>query len=160
MLASHAGSNTNPWLVAGYTQWLMGGAVVASGVSGKVHPVSTADFKTGDTQNRLAPLDTLIRLNDDKFLEHLPLRTPLAERPAQSVMVVSYLASLPGTPLCRIFAAIRNAPGGNTNDQTIALVQQLTGKTIAEIETGYLAHARALVNGTVPTETVVPVTCS
>jgi hypothetical protein len=63
--------------------------------------------------------------------------------------------------MCKILQAIRTTPGnGLTNNQVMALMLNATGKTVAEIEAGYLAYARAIVNGTPAPATVVPVTCS
>jgi hypothetical protein len=65
--------------------------------------------------------------------------------------------------MCKILESYRNAPGnGRTNEQTIQLMVTATGKTVAEIETGYLAHARAMAatGGSAPAATLIGVSCS
>ena len=95
-----------------------------------------------------------------QYYENLPLRTPVAVRMAQGVMLVSYLASEPGNAICKVLAAIRAAPGGGvSNDAVMQVILTATGKTIAQLEAGYLVHARALTGGTVPVETLIPVAC-
>lgn len=160
MLASHGPSAAFPWFLTGFSQWLAGGSSSPNGATGKAQLVSINDFRTGDTQNRLAPLDTLMRLPAAEFFEDLPQRTPVAVRMAQGVMLASYLAGEPGNSLCKVFAAIRATPGnGVSNDALRQIITTATGKTVAELETGYLAHARALTAGGVPAATLVPVIC-
>ena len=73
---------------------------------------------------------------------------------------MSYLSGEPGNALCKVFAAIRATPGNAvSNDGVRQIITTATAKTVAELETGYLAHARALVSGTVPVATLVPVVC-
>jgi hypothetical protein len=157
ILASHTASNQVPWFLEGHSQWLGGGSVKPNGEIAGKGAMHIPDFRLGDTQNLLAPLDTLIRLPNVRYFENLPQRTPVAVRMAQSVMLVSYLTTIPGNTLCRMFAAIRNS-SAFSNDQMIALMLTATGKTMAEIETGYLAHARAMTAANAP-EFVVPVSC-
>ena len=161
LIASQTASGQFPWFLEGFTQWLAGGTAQAGGVSGRAAPVSIADFAAGDTQGLLAPLDSLMRRPAAEYFENLPARTPVAVRMAQGVMLVSYLATLnQGSALCQIFAAIRASPGaGVTNDGVIQLMLTGTGKTVPELESEYLVHARGLVSGTVAQETVIPAAC-
>ena len=159
-VASYFDGNAFPWIREGFGYWLGGGSNTANGIVGRINPVNRDDFRAGDLANTLAPLDTLIRMTNTQFFENLPQRTPVAVRVAQVAMLVGYLQSIPGNTMCKILQAIRNAPGaGVTNNQVIALMVSATGKTIAEIEAGYLAYARAIVNGTAAVATAVPVTC-
>ncbi|MFN0178035.1 MAG: Ig-like domain-containing protein [Gemmatimonadales bacterium] len=162
LLASQTASAQLPWFMEGYSQWLAGGSVQPTGVGGKARAVSIADFRAGDTQSLLAPLDTLIRLPAARYYENLPQRTPVAVRMAQGVVLVSYLATeTQSSVLCNIFEAIRAEPvAGFTNDELIQLIVTKTGKTIAQIEAGYLAHGRALAAGAVPMTTIVGPACS
>jgi hypothetical protein len=159
LLASQTASAQFPWFLEGHSQWLA--TVEPTGVSGKAGAVSINDFKSGDTQSLLAPLDTLIRLPSARYYENLPQRTPVAVRMAQGVVLVSYLATeTQSSVLCNIFEAIRAEPGaGLTNDELIQLLVTATGKTIEQIEAGYLAHGRALAAGAVPLATIVGAAC-
>ena len=145
VLASHTPSNQFAWFVEGYSQWLAGGSIQGAVVVGKERNVSIVDFKSGDTQTLLAPLDTLMRLPAARFYENLPQRTPVAVRMAQGVMLVSYLAKEFPNALPAIFARIRATPGaGLSNDALIQEILTQTGKTAAQLEAAYLAHARGL----------------
>jgi hypothetical protein len=161
LLASQTASAQFPWFVEGHSQWLAGGSLEATGVSGKARAVSITDFKNGDTQTLLAPLDTLLRLPAARYYENLPQRTPVAVRMAQGVILVSYLATeTQSSVLCNIFEAIRAEPGAAfTNDELIDLILTNTGKTMEELEAGYLAHGRALAAGAVPAATIVGAAC-
>jgi hypothetical protein len=162
ILASHGASQQFPWFVEGHSQWLAGGSAQSSGIGGKAAAVSIADFKAGDASSLLAPLDTLMRLGSAAYYENLPQRTPVAVRMAQGVVFVSYLATeTQSTTLCQILESIRATPGaGLGNDALIQLIVTKTGKTTAELEAGYLAHGRALANGTAAVETVIGPSCS
>lgn len=143
--ASSTDTRNFPWFVEGYSQWLAGGQLQGGAVVGKEQPAAIADFRSGDTQILLAPLDTLIRLPNVRYYENLPQRTPVAVRMAQSVMLVSYLAKEYPTVLPAIFAKIRATPGAAySNAALIQEIVTLTGKTIPELEAAYLVHARAL----------------
>ena len=145
VLASHTASSQFPWFLEGYSQWLGGGSIQGAAVVGKETSVSIADFKSGDTQALLAPLDTLMRVPSARFFENLPQRTPVAVRMAQGVMLVSYLAKDFPNALPAIFARIRATPGaGLTNDALILEILTQTGKTAPQLEAAYLAHARGL----------------
>jgi hypothetical protein len=160
-VASYFDGNAFPWMREGFGHWLAGGSNTPNGIAGRISQVIRDDFRAGDLGNTLAPLDTLMRLTNTRFFENLPQRTPVAVRVAQVGMLVGYLQSIPGNTMCKVLQAIRNAPGnGVTNSQVMSLMTTATGKTVAEIETGYLAYARALVSGTAAVATVVPVTCS
>ncbi len=145
LLASHTASRNFPWFHEGYAQWLAGGSVQGGAVVGAVRPVAIADFKGGDAQNLLAPLDTLIRLPGARYYENLPQRTPVAVRMAQGVLLVAFLAKDYPAVLPAIFARIRATPGaGFTNDDLIQEILTRTGLTVAQLEAAYLAYARSL----------------
>jgi hypothetical protein len=159
-VASYFDGNAFPWFREGFGYYLSGGATTSSGVSGRVSAGIRTDFQSGDTQNLLAPLDTLMRLTNAQFFENLPQRTPVAVRVSQAAMLMSYLESIPGGTICKILQAIRTSPGGAiTNAQLIQMMVTFSGKTVAEIQTGYLAHARAIVAGSAPPATFITTTC-
>jgi hypothetical protein len=138
---------------------------VAGGIGGQPGAVLINDFKTGDTQNRLELLADLTTMPVADFIQDIALRTPVAVRMAQSVMVVSYLASTPAglNALCHVFAAIRASPGAFMNNNTVvSTILQRTGMTLPQIETAYLAHARAMTapGGTAPPPVLIPLTCA
>ncbi|MEO8452315.1 MAG: Ig-like domain-containing protein [Gemmatimonadota bacterium] len=162
MVASHTASQQFPWFMEGFTQWLAGGTAQTDGTSGKARVVSINDFKTGDTQATLAPLNDLMHLASADFYANLPQRTPVAVRMAQGVVFVSYLATeTQSSALCQVFDAIRATPGaGLSNDGLIQLIVAATGKTVAQLEAGYLAHGRALAGGAAALETIVATGCT
>ncbi len=161
MLASHPASVQFPWFMEGHSQWLAGGSAETGGIAGKAAPVSINDFKTGDTQALLAPLDALMHLTAAEYYENLPQRTPVAVRMAQGVVFVSYLATeTQSSALCILLTAIRQPAGpALTNDGLIQLIVTNTGKTVAQLEAGYLAHGRALASGTAALATLIAPAC-
>jgi hypothetical protein len=107
--------------------------------------VSIADFRTGDAQRRLAPLDSLVRTDNATFNQNADERTPVAVRMAQSVMFVSYLHVQYPTVLPAILARIRATPGASfTNDQLLLEITSRTSKTLTQLDAEYLAYARGL----------------
>lgn len=145
ILASHTDSRVYPWFVEGLSQWLAGGSLQGGSVNGKAAPVHLADFKSGDTQSLLSPLDTLVRLPSAKYYENLPQRTPVAVRMAQGALFVQYLnLTYPGL-LTALYTRLRNQTGNPlTNDGLIQELVTRTGKTIPQLEAAYVAYARAL----------------
>ncbi len=134
-----------PWFLGGYTQWLSGGAFQGSALVGSPHPTSIADFRAGDSQGLLVPLDTLVRTDNARYFENLPQRTPVAVRQAQSALFVSFLNLQYPTVLPAILARIRSTPGNTvTNNVLLQEIQLRTGRTIAQLDTEYLVYARGL----------------
>jgi hypothetical protein len=136
---------------------------VAGGIAGQIGTVLINDFRTGDTQNRLEGLAELTTMPVAEFIQDIALRTPVAVRMAQSAMVVSYLASTPAglNSLCHVFAAIRAAPGNVMNNATVVnTILARTGLTMAQLETAYLAHARAITGGAAAPQVLIPLTCT
>lgn len=134
-----------PWFVAGYSLWMSGGSFQGNVIVGNPRGVVISDFRTGDTQNLLVPLDSLVRLNNARFNENVPLRTPVAVRQAQSTLFVSYLNREYPTLLPAILARIRATPGATfTNELLLEEIVNRTGRTFAQMEAPYLAYARSL----------------
>ena len=134
-----------PWFLGGYTQWLAGGGFQGSVLVGAPFTTSIADFRTGDSQNLLVPLDTLVRTDNARYFENLPQRTPVAVRQAQAALFVSYLHVQYPTILPAILARIRATPGAAfTNDLLLQEIQTRTGRTLAQLDTEYLVYARGL----------------
>lgn len=145
MVASHTSSSPLPWFMEGYSQWLAGGSLQGNAVVGQVAPVAIADFKSGDTQGLLAPLDTLMRLPSARYYENLPQRTPVAVRMAQGVILVGFLDRRFPAAIPAILARIRATPGsGLSNDALIQEILTQTGMTVTELQTAVLAYARSL----------------
>jgi hypothetical protein len=134
-----------PWFLAGFTQWLSGGSFQGSVLVGAPSRAAINDFRTGDSLNTLAQLDTLVVLPSARFSIGVELRTPVAVRMAQSVMFVEYLNRTYPTLIPAILARIRSAPGAIlTNDNLLEEITQRTGRSIAQLDAAYLAYARTL----------------
>jgi hypothetical protein len=145
LLSSMTTSSAFPWFLAGYSLWLAGGSFQGADLVGAPLRANITDFKTGDTQNLLVPLDTLVRTNNATYFENLPLRTPVAVRQAQSALFVSYLSREYPTVIPAILARIRATPGtAFTNDLLLEEITNRTGRTLAQLDVAYLAYARAL----------------
>ncbi len=145
LLSSMTRAAEFPWFLAGYTQWLSGGALQGATVAGAPHRATITDFRNGDTQNLLVPIDTLVRTNNQRFSENLPQRTPVAVRQAQAALFVSYLNITYPNLLNTIFARIRATPGPTvTNDMVLQDIVTRTGRTLAQLDTAYLVYARGL----------------
>lgn len=145
LLSSMTTVSAFPWFLNGYTQWLAGGAFQGSVLVGAPQRVSIADFRTGDAQRRLAPLDSLVRTDNATFNQNAEERTPVAVRMAQSVMFVSYLHGQYPTVLPAILARIRATPGTSfTNEQLLLEITSRTSKTLTQLDAEYLAYARGL----------------
>jgi Bacterial Ig-like domain (group 2) len=134
-----------PWFLGGYTQWLAGGSFQGAAIAGSPLRANIQDFRTGDTQGLLVPIDTLVRTANARFFENLPQRTPVAVRQAQSALFLAYLNRDYPLVIPAILARIRATPGNAfTNDMLIAEIQSRTGRTLAQLEPGYLIYARSL----------------
>lgn len=134
-----------PWFLSGYTQWLGGGSFEGTQLVGAPLRAHILDFRAGDAQNLLVPLDTLVRTANTPFYENIALRTPVAVRMAQSGLFVAYLAKEYPTVIPAILARIRATPGAAfTNDLLLQEIITRTGKSLAELNTAYLAYARSL----------------
>lgn len=145
LLSSMTTAAAFPWFLSGYTQWLAGGAFQGAQLVGAPLAASIADFKTGDAQNLLLPLDSLVRIPNATFFAEPALRTPGAVRQAQSALFVAYLAKDYPTVIPAILARIRATPGAAfTNDLLLQEITTRTGKTLAELTTAYIAYARTL----------------
>jgi hypothetical protein len=145
LLASMTRSAEYPWFLAGYTLWLAGGSFQGTTIVGAPLRANVTDFRTGDSQNLLVPLDTLVRTTNTRFFENLPQRTPVAVRQAQSALFVAYLTRDYPAVVPAILARIRATPGNViTNDILLQEIQTRTGKTLAELNGPYLVYARAL----------------
>jgi hypothetical protein len=145
LLSSMTTVGAFPWFLAGYTQWLAGGAFQGNVLVGNHLRGSVTDFRLGDSQNLLVPLDTLVRTNSIQFFENLPLRTPVAVRQAQSALFVSYLNLTYPTVIPAILARIRATPGNAfTNDLLLTEIGTRTGRTLAQLDAEYVVFARAL----------------
>lgn len=145
LLSSMTTAAAFPWFLAGYTQWLSGGAFQGSVIAGSPLQASINDFRNGDARSLLVPIDTLLRLPNVRFNEDLPQRTPVAVRQAQSALFISHLNRTSPTLLPAIFARIRATPGAAfTNDMLLQEIMTRTGQTLAQLEVGYLAYARGL----------------
>ncbi|MEQ1689887.1 MAG: Ig-like domain-containing protein [Gemmatimonas sp.] len=145
LLSSMTTSNAFPWFLTGFSQWLGGGAFQGSTIVGGLLPAHIADFRNGDTLNLLAPMDTLVVLPNARFNAGIELRTPVAVRQAQSIIFVHYLNREYPTLIPAILARIRATPGAAfTNAMLLQEITTRTGKTIAQLDTGYLVYARTL----------------
>ncbi len=143
LLASNATAAAFPWFLEGMSGWTAASTFAGSQITGVVSPVAVADCKAGNTANNLASLDTLARTANVNYYVTLAQRTPVAVRSAQAVMFVSYLAREYPAALAAVFAEMRaKAPAGIDNDALIALLLTQTGRTIAQLDAGYLAYAR------------------
>ena len=145
LLASMTRSGEFPWFLSAYPIWLAGGSFQGATLVGAPLRAMINDFRTGDAQNLLVPLDTLVRTNTTKFYENLPQRTPVAVRMAQSTLFLAYLARDYPTVIPAILARIRATPGNVfTNDALLAEIQTRTGRTIEQLNAEYLVYARGL----------------
>jgi uncharacterized protein YjdB len=145
LLSSMTTVGAFPWFLSGYPLWLSGGTFQGSTLIGAPLPVIIQDFRTGDTQNLLVPLETLVRTNNTAFFENLPQRTPVAVRMAQATLFVSHLHLQYPTVLPAVLGRIRATPGAAfTNDMLLDEITSRTGKSLAQLDTEYLAYARAL----------------
>lgn len=134
-----------PWFLGGYTLWLAGGSFQGAAIAGSPLRALIQDFRNGDTQGLLVPIDTLVRTANARFFENLPQRTPVAVRQAQSSLFLAYLNRDYPLVIPGILARIRATPGNAfTNDMLIAEIQNLTGRTLAQLEPAYLLYARSL----------------
>jgi len=145
LIASNNDARAFPWFTEGLTQWLSGGSFQGNVIVGAPAAVSVQDFKSGDTQNLLSPLDVLMRLSLAEYYENLPQRTPVAVRMAQGVILMAYLAKNYPAVIPAILTRIRATPGaGFTNDQLINEILTGTGKSTAELQAAYIVFGRAL----------------
>ena len=145
LLSSMTSAAAFPWFLAGYPIWLAGGSFQGATLVPKPPAGVVADFRTGDTQNLLVPLDTLVRTDQARFYENLPQRTPVAVRMAQATLFLTYLDREYPTLIPAILARIRATPGASFNNAALlAEIQARTGKTLEELQPGYLAYARSL----------------
>jgi len=143
LLASNATGAAFPWFLEGVSGWIAASTFAGTQITGVVAPVAIADFKAGNTANNLASLDTLTRTTNANYYVNLAQRTPVAVRNAQAVLFVSYLAREFPAALAAVFADMRaKAPVGLDNDALIALLLTQTGRTVAQLDAGYLAYAR------------------
>ena len=145
LLSSMTTSAAFPWFLAGYTQWLGGGGFQGSEIVGAPGRATIIDFRSGDSLDILAPMDTLVNLPNARFNAGIELRTPVAVRQAQSVIFVDYLNREYPTLLPAILARIRATPGATfTNAMLLQEITTRTGKTIAQLDAAYLVYARTL----------------
>ncbi len=129
LLASMTRVAEFPWFLAAYPQWLAGGAFQGSNIVGNPLRAHIVDFRLGDAQNLLVPIDTLVRTNQVRYFENLPQRTPVAVRTAQGALFLAYLSRDYPTVIPAILSRIRATPGATfTNDM-------LTGVGAAAVET-------------------------
>lgn len=134
-----------PWFLGAYPLWLAGGSFQSSTIVGAPLRALINDFRTGDAQNLLVPLDTLMRTDNVRYFENLPQRTPVAVRQAQATLFVAYLNRDFPTVLPAILARIRATAGnGFTNDLLMEEITTRTGRTIQQLNASYLEFARAL----------------
>ncbi len=141
--ASNTASLQFPWFMEGYSAWMSGGQATGGQVVGGLSQAAKNDFKTGDTQHILEPLASMVVLPSADFYANIALRTPVAVRIAQNAMLMSYLSTNFPNLLPGLFALIRANPGaGMTNDAIFQYILTQTGKTTADLEAAYLAHAR------------------
>lgn len=145
LLSSMTRAAEFPWFLGGYTQWLAGGSFQGPAIAGGPLRANIQDFRTGDAQGLLVPIDTLVRTANARFFENLPQRTPVAVRQAQSALFLAYLNRDYPLVIPAILARIRATPGNAfTNDMLIAEIQDRTGRTLAQLEPAYLLYARSL----------------
>lgn len=145
LLASMTRASEFPWFLGGYTLWLAGGSFQGSTIVGSPLRAIINDFRNGDANGLLVPIDTLVRTGNVRFFENLPQRTPVAVRQAQASLFISYVNREYPTVLPAILARIRATPGATfTNEMLIELIQTQTGRTLAQLEVPYLAYARSL----------------
>lgn len=145
LLSSMTTASAFPWFLGGYSQWMAGGSFQGAVIVPAPHRTAIVDFRSGDAQNLLSPMDTIIRLPLVRFTENIATRTPVAVRQAQSVLFISYIDKTYPTVIPAILARIRATPGNVfTNDALILEITTRTGKTIAQLDTDYLVYARAL----------------
>ncbi len=145
LLSSMTTVGAFPWFLAGYTQWLSGGAFQGSVLAGAPSRAAINDFRTGDSLRTLAPLDTLVLLPSARFSVGVELRTPVAVRMAQSVMFVDYLNRQYPALIPLILSRIRARPGSQyTNTLLLEEITSHTGRSIQQLDSAYLVHARTL----------------
>lgn len=124
---------------------LAGGSFQGSAIVGAPLRGIVLDFRAGDAQNLLVPLDTLMRTNNVRYFENLPQRTPVAVRQAQAALFIAYLDRDFPAVLPAILARIRATSGnGFTNDLLLEEITTRTGRTLQQLDAAYLAYARAL----------------
>ena len=126
---------TSNWFVEGTAMYFEGGMFSGSLRMSTPVPYCTDLFQRYDQQVRLMPLAQLFRLSRDAFLAD-PERTY-----SQSCMLFDYLEKRePGV----LYALIYRINSGQivSNDQLIAALLELTGKSVSQLEEAYQSHAR------------------
>ncbi len=143
LLASNTAASQFPWFMEGYQSWMAGGQVSNNQVVGGLAAVVKNDFKTGDTQNILEPLASMVLLPGAEYYANLAQRAPVAVRNAQNTMLMGYLSTSFPNVLPGVFALIRANPGaGVSNNAIFQYILTQTGKTTAELQAAYLGYAR------------------
>ncbi len=127
--------STSRWFIEGTAMYFEAGVFNGSLRVPTPLPYCTILFQRYDQQARLMPLAQLLRLGSDDFLAD-------NERTySQSCMLFNYLEKRePGV----LYALIYRINSGEifSNDELIAALLDLTGKSVSELEEAYLSYAR------------------
>ena len=124
-----------PWFKEGTAMYFEGGAFNGSLRVPAPLPYCTDLFQRHDQQGRLIPLGQLLRLAKVDFLAD-NLRTY-----SQSCMLFDYLERREPGVLYALINRI-NASQVTSNDELIAALLELTGKSASELEEAYESYAR------------------
>ncbi len=126
---------TSNWFVEGTAMYFEGGVFRGSLRVPAPFSWCTGLFQRYDQQSRLMPLAQLLRLSRDAFLAD-SLRTY-----SQSCMLFDYLER---RELGVLYALIHRINAGQvtSNDELIAALLELTGKSVSELEEAYESYAR------------------
>ena len=134
--------DTSNWFVEGTAMYFEGGVFTDDG-SLRVPtplPFCTDLFRRFDREDRLMPLGQLLRLGRDAFLED-NWRTY-----SQSCMLFDYLERHEPGVLYSLIHRI-NAGQVASNDELIAALLELTGKSVSELEEAYESYSRSCCDG-------------
>lgn len=136
LYATWPGSEDSTWYKEGTAMYYEGGTFRADGSLVVTAPWSyCTTFFRRDSPNRIHPLNTLIRMSKSAFLAD-------SERTySQSCMFFNYLQTREPRVLPGLIDGI-NTGRIRSNDQLIEQMLSIAGKSLAELEGGYLTYAR------------------